>query len=185
MPKAFIPAGELMIYHHVPLLKKDKAFLQNCIVICVSLLSSMYSPLPHLPPAGCCDAKCQRPPRASPPMHEGFDGWCSFSKLCLRHIRSTSVGLYVFNLMFKLVKMWFEDGWEPSYLCWQVKSGKTVGGVCACVCARVSKQPYKGKKKDFCIQQPGSYQKQTGPKGERKHTRERINKEGKAKVLRK
>lgn len=145
MPKAFIPAGELMIYHHVPLLK-TKAFCKTA-----SSFASLYyrpcifftapPPPPHLPPAGCCDAKCQRPPDASPPMHEGFDGWCSFSKLCLRHIRSTSVGLYVFNLMFKLVKMWCEDGWEPSYLCWQVKSRKTLGGVCACVRACVSKHP--------------------------------------------
>lgn len=182
MPKAFIPAGELMIHHREPL-KKDKAELHRhlrlSIIVHVSFLPPHRPPRPHLPPAGCCDAKCQRPPRASPPMREGFDGWCSFSKLCLRHIRSTSVGLYVFNLTFTLVKMWLEDGWEPSYLCWQVKSGKTVGGVCACVRACVSKQPYKGEK-------PRRLQTTARQltKADRSKKR-KINKEGKAKVLRK
>lgn len=63
-------------------------------------------------------------------MQEAFDGWCSFSKLCLVHfrcIRPTSFGIYVFNLTSSRVKVWLEDGWEPLYLCWQVESGKHCG----------------------------------------------------------
>lgn len=69
-------------------------------------------------------------PQAFAEMQEAFDGWCSFSKLCLGHfrcIRPTSFGLYVFNLTSRHVKVCFEDGWELLYLCWQVESGKHGG----------------------------------------------------------
>lgn len=71
---------------------------------------SSTAPSLHLPAAGYWESRCQT--LSSPSfveMREAFDGWCSFSKLCLGHfrcIRPTSFGLYVFNLTSRRVKVW-------------------------------------------------------------------------------
>lgn len=113
--------------------KKDKAAFQNCVIICVSFFYHPYMLTSLTPPSngGCCDAKCQSSPdvKVSALMCKVFDGWCSFSKLCLRHFRciqppSFRLQVYVFNLTSKRVKMWLEDGWECCFFC---------RSVCECV----------------------------------------------------
>lgn len=123
-------------------------------------------------------------------MQEAFDGWCSFSKLCLGHfrcIRPTSFGLYVFNLTSRRVKVWLEDGWELLYLCWQVESGKHGGGGQRRwregedgEIERVWKQPYKEKEREVCA----ADSVQTADKGwwdERKEKKQRKAKHMKGK----
>ena len=128
-------------------------------------------PLPslHLPAAGYWESRCQT--LSSPSfveMREAFDGWCSFSKLCLGHfrcIRPTSFGLYVFNLTSRRVKVWLRRWMRtplPLLAGWKWKTWwEGWREVCVCVWGdgvdskieSVWKQPYKEKQRSECCRE--------------------------------